>query len=135
MRVMIHMDNNDIIKSFVINKLGCNCPAEVFNIIKWQKDVRINDSIILNFKINIGNRLLIYIIDIEDITFLNEIFLKLISLGIDERNKNNFNRFRLVIISDNIAEIGSIAQNVFNNLNIGDQKLHLHVIQKTDIAL
>ncbi|MGO9580149.1 MAG: hypothetical protein ACLP2P_12130 [Desulfobaccales bacterium] len=129
------MDNDDIIKSFVINKLGCNCPAEVFNIIKWQKDVRINDSIILNFKINIGNRLLIYIVDIEDITFLNKIFLKIINLGIEERNKNNFNRFRFVIISDNIAEIGFIAQNAFNNLNIGDKKLHLHVMQKTDIAL
>ena len=60
------MNIDDIIKSFAINKLGCNCPAEVFNIIKWQKDVQINDSIMLNYKINIGNRLLIYIIDIED---------------------------------------------------------------------
>ena len=123
------------LKSFVTNKLGCNCSAEVFNIIKWQKDVRINDSIILNFKINVGNRLLIHIINIADITFLNENLLKLISLGIEERNNNNFNRFRLVIISYNITEINSIAQNVFNNLNIGDPKVHLHVMQKTDIVL
>jgi hypothetical protein len=125
----------DIIKSFVINKLGCNCPAEVFNIIKWQKDVRINDSITLNYKINIGNRLLIYIIDIGDAVFLNENLLNLINLGIGERNDNNFNRLRLVITSDNIGEIGSIAQNVFNNLNIDAEKIHLHVMQQRDIGL
>lgn len=129
------MNIDDIIKSFVINKLGCNCPAEVFNIIKWQKDVQINDSVILNYKINIGNRLLIYIIDLEDAIFLNEILLKLIRLGIGERNDHNFNRFRLVIISDNITEIGSIAQKGFNQLNIDDGKVHLHVMPKRDIGL
>lgn len=130
------MNKVDIIKSFVINKLGCNCPAEVFNVIKCQKDVQINGNIILNYKINIGNRLLIYIIDIEDAIFLNHNLLKVIRIGINERNDNNFNRFRIVIISNNITEIGPIAQNVFNNLNIdNDQKVHLHVMQKTDIVL
>jgi hypothetical protein len=65
----MHMNKTDIIKSFVVNKLGCNCPAEVFNAINWGKNVEINASIILNNKINIGNRLLIYIIDIDDAIF------------------------------------------------------------------
>jgi len=126
---------NNMIKSFVINKLGCNCPPEVFNIIEWQNDVQIDDNIILNYKINIGNRLIIYIIDVEDAKFINDNLLKVIKIGIGERNDNNFNRFRLVITSNNIAEIGSIAQNVFNQLNIDDQKIHLHLIKKTDIVL
>ena len=129
------MNKADIIKSFVINKLGCNCPAEVFNIIKWQKDVPIDDNIILNYHINIGNRLLIYIIGIDDAIFLSDNLSKLIKLGIDERNSNNFNRFRLVIISNNITEIDSIAQNSFNKLNIDDHKVHLHVMEKTDVNL
>ena len=129
------MNKADIIKSFVVDKLGCNCPAEVFNIIKWQKDVQINRNIILDYKFNIGNRLLIYIINIEDDKFLDDNLLKIITLGIGERNNNYFNRLRIVIISNNIAEIGSIAQNVFNNLNIDDPKVHLHVIHKTDFVL
>ena len=130
------MNKENMIKSFVINKLGCNCPAEVFNIIEWQKDVQIDNNIILNYKINIGNRLLIYIIDIEDAQFINNNnLLKIFLFGIGERNDNNFNRFRLAIISNNIAEIASIAQNVFNKLNIDDPKIHLHLLPKTDIVL
>ena len=129
------MNKENMIKSFVINKLGCNCPDEVFNIIEWQKDVQIDKNIIFNYKINIGNRLLIYIIDIEEDKFINDNLVNILMLGIRERNNNNFNRFRLAIISNNMAEIGSIAQNVFNNLNIGDQKVHLHLIQKKDFIL
>jgi hypothetical protein len=129
------MNKENMIKSFVINKLGCNCPDEVFNIIKWQKDVQIDKNIILNYKINIGNRLLIYIIEIEDHNFINDNLVKIFMLGIGERNNNKFNRFRLAIISNNIAEIDSIAQNILNNLNIGDQKVHLHVIMKKDFIL
>jgi hypothetical protein len=129
------MDIADSIKSFVINKLGCNCPSEVFNIIEWQKDVQISDRINLNFKINIGNRLLIYIIDMGNVNFMKDNLLKVIRIGIGERNSNNFNRFRLVIIANNIAETGSIAQNIFNKLNIDDEKVHLHVMQERDIGL
>lgn len=127
------MNKVDIIKSFVVNKLGCDCPAEVFNTIKWQEDVQIDDEIILNYKINIGNRLLIYIIEIEDANSLNQVLSKVIRIGINERNVNKFNRFRIVLI--NIAEIGSMADNIFNNLNIDDEKVHLHVMQKTDVVL
>ena len=129
------MNKVDIIKSFVVNKLGCDCPAEVFNIIKWQEDVKIDDEIILNYKFNIGDRLLIYIIEIEDANSLNQKLLKVIRIGINERNDNNFNRFRIVLISNNITEIGPMADNIFNNLNIDDEKVHLHVMQKTDILL
>jgi len=129
------MNKDNLIKSFVINKLGCNCPDEVFNIIKWQKEVQIDNNIILNYRINIGNRLLVYIIEIEDHNFMNDNFFKVIKTGISDRNDNNFNRFRVAIISNNIAEIGSIAQNVFNNLNIDDQKVHLHLMQKKDFFL
>ena len=129
------MNKENMIKSFVINKLGCNCPDEVFNIIKWQKDVQINNDIILNYKINIGNRLLIYIIEIEDYNIMNNNLVKVFMYGIGERNNNGFNRFRLAIISNNVHEISFIAQNVFNNLNIDDQKVHLHVIHKNDFFL
>ena len=129
------MNKVDIIKSFVVNKLGCDCPAAVFNIIKWQEDVKIDDEIILNYKFNIGDRLLIYIIEIEDANSLNQKLLKVIRIGINERNDNSFNRFRIVLISNNITEIGPMADNIFNNLNIDDQKVHLHVMNKTDILL
>jgi len=129
------MNKGNMIKSFVINKLGCNCPDEVFNIIKWQKDVQIDNDIILNYKINIGNRLLIYIIEIEDHNFMNDNLVKVFMFGIGERNNNSFNRFRLAIISNDIDGIDSIAQNVFNNLDIDDKKVHLHLIHKNEFFI
>ena len=78
---------------------------------------------------------MIYIIDIEDVIFLNRNLFKVIRIGIGERDNNKFNRLRIVIISNNIAEIAPVAQKIFNNLNIDDdQKVHLHVMHKTDIV-
>ena len=43
-----------------------------------------------------------------------------------------FNRFRLVISTDKMNEIKQIADMVFKNLEDEDEKVHLHVINKTD---
>ena len=129
------MNNKEDIKTFVINKLGCNCPSEVFNIIEWEKDIQLDQSINLNYKINIGNRLLIYIIEINDKEFLRQNLLKIAAHGIGERNQNNFNRFRLVIISNNIDEIDKSGQRLFDTILKGDQKAHLHLVRKKDFVI
>ena len=129
------MNNKEDIKTFVINKLGCNCPSEVFNIIEGQKDIPLDQNINLNYKINIGNRLLIYIIEINDKEFLRQNLLKIVAQGIDERNQNNFNRFRLVIISNNIDEIDKSGRRLFDTILKGDQKAHLHLIRKKDFVI
>ena len=129
------MNNKKDIKTFVINKLGCNCPSEVFNIIECEKDIRLDQNFNLNYKINIGNRLLIYIIEINDKEFLRQNLLKIVAHGIDERNKNNFNRFRLVIISNDIDESDKSGQRLFNTILKGDQKAHLHIVRKKDFVI
>ncbi len=106
----------------MINKLGCNCPSEVFNIIEKQNDIQLDQNINLNYKINIGNRLLIYIMEINDKEFLRQNLLKIVAHGIDERNQNNLNRFRLVIISNDIDEIDKSGQRLFDTILKGDQK-------------
>jgi hypothetical protein len=129
------MNNKKDIKTFVINKLGCNCPSEVFNIIERQKDIQLDQNINLNYKINIGNRLLIYIIEINDKEFLRQNLLTIVARGIDERNKNNFNRFRLVIISNDIDEIDKSSQRLFDTILKGDQKAHLHIVREKDFVI
>jgi hypothetical protein len=129
------MNNKNDIKKFVINKLGCNCPSEVFNIIERQKDIQLDQNINLNYKINIGNRLLIYIVEINDKEFLRQNLLKIVAHGIDERNKNNFNRFRLVIISNDIDEMNKSGQRLLNTILKKDQKAHLHIVRKKDFVI
>jgi len=129
------MNNKNDIKKFVINELGCNCPSEVFNIIERQKDIQLDQNINLNYKINIGNRLLIYIMEINDEEFLRQNLLKIVAHGIDERNKNNFNRFRLVIISNDIDEMNKSGQRLLNTILKMDQKVHLHIVRKEDFVI
>ena len=129
------MNNKNDIKKFVINELGCNCPSEVFNIIERQKDIQLDQNINLNYRINIGNRLLIYIMEINDEEFLRQNLLKIVAHGIDERNKNNFNRFRLVIISNDIDEMNKSGQRLLNTILKMDQKVHLHIVRKEDFVI
>ncbi len=129
------MNNKNDIKTFVINELGCNCPSEVFNIIERQKDIQLDQNINLNYRINIGNRLLIYIMEINDKEFLRQNLLKIVAHGIDERNKNNFNRFRLVIISNDIDEMNKSGQRLLNTILKRDQKVHLHIVRKKDFVI
>jgi hypothetical protein len=88
-----------------------------------------------NYEFNIGNRLLIYIMEINDKEFLRQNLLKIVAHGIDERNKNNFNRFRLVIINNDIIEIDKSGQRLINSILKGDQKAHLHIIRKKDFVI
>ncbi len=129
------MNNKNNLIDFVINKLGCNCPSEVFNIIERQKDIQLDQNINLNYKVNIGNRLLIYIMEINDEEFLRQNLLKIVAHGIDERNKSNFNRFRFVIISNDIDDINKSGQQLFNTILKGDQKAHLHIVRKKDFVI
>ena len=115
--------------------MGCNCPSEVFNIIERQKDIQLDQNINLNYKINIGNRLLIYIMEINDKEFLRQNLLKIVAHEIDERNKNNFNRFILVIISNDINENDQNGQRLFDTILKGDQKAHLHIVREKDFVI
>ncbi len=126
---MIKKEN---IKVFVRETLGCECPDKVFEYIDCQHNIKLNKDIVLNDKINIGNRLLIYIIEINDSNSIKSNLSTLIYMGKNERDRMGFNRFRLVIFTDKINEITQIADMVFKNLEDKDEKVHLHVINKTD---
>jgi len=87
--------NDEEIKTFVRQTLGCGCPEEVFQYIDCQSNISVDDIPLMG-KINIGNRLLIYIVEINDINSLKNVLSFLIGKGMKERDGSNFNRFRLV---------------------------------------
>lgn len=90
---------NQAVKQFVRDILGCNCPEKVFDIIQVEKTVEIPEitGLILDYRINIGNRLLIYLLDVKKILVIEQILI-LLEIGIRERNTRGFNRFRLAIV-------------------------------------
>jgi hypothetical protein len=129
------MTNNEKIKLFVIQTLGCACPEEVFQYIHCQHNIKLNDDILLHNKINIGNRLLIYVVEINNPDSIKRNLPLIIQAGKNERESSGLNRFRLVIATERVDQIKHIADSVFNNLKDKDEKIHLHIIHKKEIAL
>lgn len=125
------MVNNENITTFVQHILGCGCPEEVFRYIECQCDIKINDIAVKN-RVNIGNRLLIYVAEVNEPDSVNRILPLLYDAGKKDRDSSGFNRFRLVLAADIVDDIKQSAVDTFNSIN-KDDKMHLHVILKNNI--
>lgn len=121
------------IKTFVQQTLGCGCPEEVFREIYYESNIPLN-NIILRNKINIGNKLLIYIVEMKRIDSIRDTLAFLLDSGRKERDRFKFNRFRLVLATDNVDEMRRRVQVIFNTIE-KDELIHLHVVHKDDILL
>ena len=128
------MIDNKIIKEFARKTLGCNCPEEVFQHINCQKAIKIDENKCPVYKINIGNRLLIFAAGIDEVDSLRSTLPKLVQTGINERNDNKFNRFRLVLLTTKVNDVQEQASEIFSSL-VTDEKVHLHVINKDDFPI
>jgi hypothetical protein len=126
--------SNTKIKAFAQETLGCQCPEEVFNSIDCQRDIELSHQILLTNKINIGNRLLIYILQTDDINFIKNNLPAIVQSGIKERDSKALNRVRFVIVAVKPEEIKPVAENIFKNLAGKDEKIHLHLINKNDFT-
>jgi hypothetical protein len=121
----------DEIKTFVQKTLGCGCPEEVFRHIDWEAIIESPEALFYS-RINIGNRLLVYISTLDPKDMSSQKFSALISKGKEERDRLGFNRFRLVIGTDNPDDVRKIAVAMFEGSG-KDEKMHLHIIHANDI--
>ncbi len=127
------MTNHKKIKTFVQETLGCGCPEEVFSYIDCRSNVLLN-NIMVNIKINIGNRLLIYVVEVDDSYSIRDILTSLVDAGKKERDRLGFNRYRLVLAAENLQKIKQVAYDAFDTID-KDEKIHLHIVSKTDIEI
>jgi len=121
------------IKQFVRDTLGCTCPEEVFQNIDCRADVKASDDVLLDYEINIGNKLLIFVMTIDELGSLSPLIPQLVWDGINKRNQENFNRFRLVLLTQRPSDVEKEAFAIFQSLG-ADEKVHLHVVAKDDLA-
>ena len=126
------MRNDKEIKQFVRETLGCTCPDEVFQNIDCRANVRASDDVLPDYEIDVGNKLLIFVVTIDEHGSLNPIISQLVWDGIDKRNQENFNRFRLVLLTQRPTDLAQEAFAIFQALG-ADDKVHLHVISKGDV--
>jgi hypothetical protein len=121
------------IKLFVQNTLGCGCPEEVFKSIDVRRSIRLNNFIVLDIAIVIGDRLLIYIAEAGSEGCIEEHLPVLVAAGKKERDEQGLNRFRLVLVTDRPDEIRQTSERRFEELRGMDEKVHLHVIKKSQL--
>lgn len=116
-------------KRFVQETLGCSCPEEVFDKIDYQKA---RDGGV-GSRINVGDRLLIYIITVDGKSSIQEVINAALEQGIEERDNKGFNRFRLVLVAARPDDLRGTAEHVFARSDYADEKAHLHVVSEGDV--
>jgi len=124
--------SDQTIERFTREILGCDCPAEVFQYIDCQDGTSLGKSDPRAFRINIGHRLLVYIVECPAPGALVQCIRTLTALGKQERDNMRFNRFRLVLSAEQPDAVDERARTIFASLN-PDDKLHLHVIHGKDV--
>lgn len=119
------MDRDKVI-SFVKGTLGCNCPDEVFEHIECLDGFMLAGDVELMYRMDIGNRLLVYVVRADGVGFVEDNLDRIFRSGIADRDTKGFNRFRLAVVTDD-ENIKAEAESVFESME-KDDKAHLHVV-------
>ena len=116
-----------LLKHFVRDTLGCNCPEAVFQRVEISALPIARAAWPRALRINIGNRLLVYLLPRVAVLPDPAAVADLLERGIQERNQGGYNRLRLVIGCDEPAALNdSFAE--LTTLYPGDDKVHLHLL-------
>lgn len=125
------MIDEEAIKQFVKETLGCDCPEDVFENIDCRSNIGLGDNTLPDHEINVGGRLLVYVARIDETDSLATVVLRLVRSGVSKRDENKFNRFRLVLLSRESEHVAKTTSDIFHSLG-PDEKTHLHVIAEDD---
>jgi hypothetical protein len=111
------------IKTFVQQILGCSCPEEVFDRIEVDTGAGV-----VSHRIRIGGRLLVYILEASRASDISNAVASALHEGVRERDRDRFNRLRLVVVSPSPERIAEPARAAFSGSPARDEKTHLHVL-------
>ena len=113
------------IEAFVRDTLGCSCPDEVF------RDIRVMAPGSLMAGADtvyaIGGRLLVAVVIPADWHAAKSRLAQMVEQGKHHRDAHGYNRFRLVVATDD-AGAGAGLRTCFAALPAIDDRIHLHVI-------
>ncbi len=125
--------DHETAKYFVRDTLGCQCPESVFDQIDYQENADILGDTLVK-RLLVGNRLLIYILEIADAKSLPSLLPSLVRNAKSERDSQGYNRLRVVIATENAEAIQPMAESVFAEIEDIDAKVHLHVLGKDEVG-
>ncbi|HEY3422207.1 MAG TPA: hypothetical protein VGK13_03535 [Methanocellaceae archaeon] len=123
----------DSVKAFIRQTLGCDCDESVFEHIENDRGVEAG-GVRLRNRINVGGRLLVYIVDAEGPGFVKSHVPGLLEAGRKDRDDHHFNRIRLVLVAADDSGVKLAAEHEFKRSKAVDEKVHLHVLDKSVVA-
>ncbi len=121
--------NNEKIKVFVKNTLGCGCPEKVFEKIDVSKLPTVEHEKEIT-RIVVGDTLLIYIIRPEPSGNFVDSVESIGLAGKTDRDTNSYNRFRMVLSSFEDETQQEEVAGRFSKLFNTDEKMHLHFVNQ-----
>jgi hypothetical protein len=121
--------NNEKLKVFVKNTLGCGCPEKVFEKIDVSKLPTVEHEKEIT-RIVVGDTLLIYIISPEPSGNFVDSVESVGLVGKADRDTNNYNRFRLVLsnFEDDVQQ-EKVSERFSKSFNT-DKKMHIHFVSQ-----
>lgn len=122
------------VKSFIQNTLGCTCPDAIFTKQEIDNDIAIG-GIENCVKLCIGEKLLIYLVAIDSIDDLSESIISIISEGRKERDSIPVNRFRLVLVANDVDAVSAEAHLAFDSIDDLDDKVHIHILPERECEM
>jgi hypothetical protein len=122
-----------ILIRFIREVLGCNCPDEVFRRVEVQTGSTAVKCCPADYEIRIGGRLLV-VVTSEPVERLTASRLEnLFAEGRRARDAEGFNRFRLVVRTEDAAQGKKNLLRAFKEISSRDEKTHLHVVEKHEV--
>jgi len=109
------------LQRFVRGTLGCNCPDDVFQSVA----IACHEN---HTRLMIGNRLLIYVTQVATEAPAGNAVSRLVNQGLEDRNSQGLNRFRLVVASAQPTPDLEDAKAAFAAIAGKDDRAHLHLI-------
>jgi len=123
------VENVPVVTRFVREVLGCNCADQVFRHIEVQHGSSAVKACSTDCELRIGGRLLI-VVTSEPMARLSSHLAEAIVEGKRARDESGFNRFRLVVQTENAAKEKDTLLHVFETSAEKDERTHLHVLSK-----
>ena len=122
-------DSDQAITRFVRDTLGCGCADEVFEHIRIDTRPEAFNDLPVDYLVDIGGRLLVAVCDSADWRQLRQVLTAIVHRAREYRDRNGFNRFRLIIAAEDVQQAKTALQSVFDAaIPEGDEKIHLHVL-------
>jgi hypothetical protein len=125
--------NVPVVTQFVREVIGCNCADEVFRHIEVRRGSSAVQSCPADYELRIGGRLMIVVTseapEALSAARLGQVFAE----GMRARDKDHFNRFRLVVQAPEAAQHRDQLLRAFEAMPKKDEKTHLHVVEKGEV--